>query len=99
MEMYFHQHECLLDMLSIKSSKYTTNYVHFLLVQLKFSVSAFKFHKNTKKLRKLIRNKLTLKQEQCASYFCLFLVNSIRCVSLQLWQHECRLLWGRDITG
>jgi hypothetical protein len=28
-----------------------------------------RYNKNTKKLRKLIRNKLTRKQEQCASYF------------------------------
>jgi hypothetical protein len=49
-----------------------------------------------KKLRKLIRNKLTRKQEQCACYFCWFFVNLKRCVTLPLWQHESCLLWGRD---
>jgi hypothetical protein len=31
---------------------------------------SLRYNEETKKLRKLIRNKLTLKQEQCACYFC-----------------------------
>jgi hypothetical protein len=49
---------------------------------------SLRYNEETKKLRKLIRNKLTRKQEQCACYFCQFLVNLTRCISLPLWQHE-----------
>jgi hypothetical protein len=31
---------------------------------------SLRYNKSTVKLRKLIRNKLTRKQEQCACYFC-----------------------------
>jgi hypothetical protein len=31
---------------------------------------SLRYNKNTKQLRKLVRNKLTRKQEQCACYFC-----------------------------
>jgi hypothetical protein len=54
------------------------------------------YNEETKKLRKLIRNELTRKQDQCACYFCKFLVNLTRCVSLPLWQDESCLLRGRE---
>jgi hypothetical protein len=34
------------------------------------NIVSLRYNKNTKKLWKLIRNKLTRKQEQCACYFC-----------------------------
>jgi hypothetical protein len=55
-----------------------------------------RYNEEIKILRKLIRNKFTRKQEQCACYFCYFLVNLTHCVSLPSWQHESCLLWGRD---
>jgi hypothetical protein len=37
---------------------------------LSLNIISLRYNKNIKKLRKLVRNNLTRKQEQCACYFC-----------------------------
>jgi hypothetical protein len=67
----------------------------FIIIKSLNNIS-FRYNEYTKKLRKLMSNKLPQKQKECACYFCVFLVNLTRCVSLPLWQHGSCLLWGRD---
>jgi hypothetical protein len=53
--------------------------VEIYIIILSLNIISLRYNKNTKNLRKLIHNKLTQKQEQCACYVCQFLVNSTLC--------------------